>query len=151
MAKTLTLEMVTPEKVALSEAADFVALPAYEGEMGVLPGHEAFLVQLTEGEVRVRADGKVKSFAVSGGFAEVRDDKIAVFAETAEMAEEIDSERARQALEKAKAAARTPTDSLTLAQAEAAMRRAQVRMRVAQLRGHRGGHAPSPTGHDSVD
>ena len=51
MAKTLTLEMVTPEKVALTQTADFVVLPAFEGEMGVLPGHEPYLVQLKEGEV----------------------------------------------------------------------------------------------------
>jgi len=139
MGKTLTLEMVTPEKVAFSESADFVALPAYEGEMGVLPGHEAFLVQLREGEIRIKTSSGTKNFAVSGGFAEVKKDKVSVFAETAEMADEIDAERAHQALEKAKSETLRPADSLSLAQAEAAMRRAQVRIRVANLRGRRGG------------
>lgn len=115
--------------------ADFIVLPAHEGEMGVLPGHENFLVQLKAGEVRVTENGEVRRFAVSGGFAEVKDDKIALFAETAEMAQEIDAERARQALERAKSEAeRKDLDPLTLAAAEAAMRRAQVRILVSERR-----------------
>src|SRR5687767_3596097 len=133
--KTLTFELVTPEKVALSEAADFVVLPAAEGEMGVLPGHEPFIVQLAAGEVRARSGGATKHLAVAGGFAEIKDDKVSVFAETAEMAEEIDAEQARQALAKARAEAQGPgIDPLTLAQAEAAMRREQARIRVAEMR-----------------
>lgn len=139
--KTLTLELVTPERVALSETADFVVLPAFEGEMGVLPGHAPFMVQLTAGEVRVTRGGETKNLALSGGFAEVLDDKISVFAETAELADEIDQERARQALERAKAQART-ADPLTLAAAEAAIRREQVRLRVAEMRKRpKSGHA----------
>lgn len=138
MPKTLTVELVTPEKVALTQAADFVALPAFEGEMGVLPGHEAFLVQLGAGEVRVRRGAETSSFAVSGGFAEILKDKVSVFAETAEMASEIDAERARQDLERAQAELRgAAADPLTLAQAEAHLRQAQSRIRVAQLRGRR--------------
>ena len=139
MPNTLTVALVTPEKVALTESADFVALPAFEGEMGVLPGHEAFLVQLGAGEVRVRRGAETSSFAVSGGFAEILKDKVSVFAETADMASEIDAERARQDLEKAKAETRAVgADPLTLAQAEAALRQAQARVRVAGLRGRRG-------------
>ena len=139
MDKTLTLEMTTPEKVALQGTADFVVLPAFEGEMGVLPGHEAFLVQLKPGEVRVTKDGQVSRFAVSGGFAEVKDNKIALFAETAELADQIDAERANQALEKAKSElVKKDIDPLTLAAAEAAMRRAQVRLMVSERRKHGG-------------
>jgi len=131
--KHLTLELVTPEKVAWSASADFVVLPALEGEMGVLPGHQPFLVQLAPGEVRVTDKGQVKRFAVSGGFAEIKDDEIALFAETAEMAEQIDAERARQALERAKLQAAKPgLDPLQLAEMDAAMRRAQARLRVSR-------------------
>ena len=145
MAKTLTVELVTPEKVALTQAADFVALPAFEGEMGVLPGHEAFLVQLGAGEVRVRRGAETSSFAVAGGFAEILKDKVSVFAETADMASEIDAERARQDLEKAKAETRAPgVDAMTLAQAEASLRQAQARVRVASLRGRRGVKPSAP-------
>ena len=134
MSGRLTLELVTPEKLALSEAADFVVLPAFDGEMGVLPGHEPYLVQLKPGEVRVQSGEERRSYAVSGGFAEILHDKVSVFAETAEMAEEIDIERARQALELAKAEARDKDmGSMTLVEAEAAMRRAEVRLRIASL------------------
>ena len=133
MDKTLTLELVTPEKVAWSAPADFVVLPAFEGEMGVLPGHQPFLVQLVAGEVRVTEKGAITRFAVSGGFAEVKDDTISLFAETAEMAGQIDAERAHQALEKAKMEVAKPgLDPEQLAAMEAAIRRAQVRLRVAR-------------------
>lgn len=131
----ISLEIVTPERVALQERVDSVALPAFDGEMGVLPGHESYLVQLSVGMVRVRSGDAERRFAVSGGFAEVHGDRVEVFAETAEMADEIDVERARQALERAKGEAkRRDLDSLTLAQAESSMRRAEVRLRVSQLR-----------------
>ena len=138
MARHLTLELVTPERPAFSAEGDFVVLPAWEGEMGVLPGHAPFLVQLKPGEVRFDSGGETKLFAVSGGFAEIRGDRVALFAETAEMAESIDSERARQALERAKKDLQNKAlDSLTLADAEAALRRAQVRLKVAQWHLHR--------------
>ena len=130
--KHLTLELVTPEKVAWSAPADFVVLPAHNGEMGVLPGHQSFLIQLGAGEVRVTSGGEVKHFAVSGGFAEVKDDTVSLFAETAEDAGQINSERAHQALEKAKAVVKPGLDPMQLAQMEAAIRRAQVRLRVSR-------------------
>ncbi len=144
MPKTMTLEMVTPEKLTLQATVESIVLPAYEGEMGVLPGHIPFLVMLKAGEVRVTAGGELKSFAVAGGFAEIQKDKVSIFAETAEMAEEIDGERARQALERAKAEAAAVRGGgpLTLAQAQAAMQRAQVRLRVSELRRRRT-HVPS--------
>ncbi|MDD5627744.1 MAG: F0F1 ATP synthase subunit epsilon, partial [Elusimicrobia bacterium] len=130
-----TLELITPERPAFSGDGDFVVLPAWEGEMGVLPGHAPFLVQLQPGEVRFKTGNETKVFAVSGGFAEIHNDKVSLFAETAEMAESIDGERAHQALERAKAELlQKGLDPMTLAHAEASLRRAQVRLRVAQLR-----------------
>src|SRR5580700_6700142 len=100
--KHLTLELVTPEKVAWSAPADFVVLPAADGEMGVLPGHMSFLVQLGAGEVR-----------------ETKDDVVSLFAETAEAAEQINAERARQSLERAKAESTKPNlDPMHLAEIE---------------------------------
>ena len=137
--KRLTLELVTPEKVAWSAPADFVVLPASDGEMGVLPGHRPYLVQLAPGEVRVTVGDEVKRYAISGGFAEVKDDTVSLFAETAEDATQIDSARAQQALEKAKAVVHPGLDPMQLAQMEAAIRRAQVRLRVS-----RRGKTPPP-------
>ncbi len=130
--KHLTLEFVTPEKVAWSAPADFVVLPAYYGEMGVLPGHQPFLVQLAAGEVRITVKDKVQHFAISGGFAEIKNDTVSLFAETAEDAGQIDAEQAHQALEKAKAVVHSGLDPMQLAAMEAAIRRAQVRVRVAR-------------------
>lgn len=123
--------------------AESVVLPAHGGSMGVLPRHAPFMVMLSPGEVRVTAPGgETREFAVGGGFAEVRPDAVSVFAESAELPDEIDAERARQALERAKARVQAPgLDPLTLAQAEAAMKRAQVRLRVAEFRHMRGGRA----------
>ena len=131
--KHLTLELVTPEKVAWSAPADFVVLPAADGEMGVLPGHASYLVQLGAGEVRVTENEVVKRFAISGGFAEIKDDVVSLFAETAEASEQISAERARQSREKAKAeSTKSNLDPLHLAEIEASIRRAQVRLRVAR-------------------
>jgi F-type H+-transporting ATPase subunit epsilon len=145
MSKYLQFEMTTPEKVALQTTAEFVVLPAFEGEMGVLPNHAPFLVELAPGEVRVTKDKSVTRYAVSGGFAEIKDNKVSLFAETAEDAQAIDAERARQALERAKGeAVRKDLDPIQLMAAEAAIRRAQVRLRVGLRK-----HQPSgPQPHD---
>jgi F-type H+-transporting ATPase subunit epsilon len=137
MPNKITLELVTPEKVAWQSQVDFVVLPAYEGEMGILPGHAPYLVQLKPGEVRVTENGSVRRFAVSGGFAEIRNNKLSLFAETAETADAINVERARQAEERAKAElVRKDLDSMTLAQAEADLLKAQVRLKVSKRRHH---------------
>ncbi len=142
MANPLTLKMVTPENVALETSAESVVLPAIDGEMGVLPGHEPFMAQLDAGEIRVTAGGTLKSYAVSGGFAEILNNTISVFAETAEMADEIDEERAKQSLDRAQAEAKSGDGqgTLTLAEAESALKRARVRLRVAKYR-KRGGQS----------
>jgi F-type H+-transporting ATPase subunit epsilon len=133
--KTLELELVTPERIAFQERADFVVIPAFQGEMGILPEHAPFLVQLKAGEVRVTHGLQTRHFAVSGGFAEIKKNKLSLFAETAELAESIDAERAKQALEKAKAEiSKEGVDPLIIAAAEAAIRRAQVRLQVSNRR-----------------
>lgn len=132
MSKTITLEIVTPEKSALKDEIDFLVLPAYEGEMGILPGHTHLLTQLSAGELRMKKGDMVQFFAISGGFAEVHPNRVAVFAETAEMAEEIDVERARIAAEKAKGMISKAATSQDLAAAQAALRRALLRLRVSE-------------------
>ena len=145
--KHLTLELVTPEKVAWSAPADFVVLPAADGEMGVLPGHMPFLVQLGAGEVRVTENDVVKRFAVSGGFAEIKDDVVSLFAETAEASDQINAERARQSLERAKIESTKPNqDPLLMAEIEASIRRAQIRLRV--FRHGKGAPSLDPRDHE---
>ena len=132
MANKIDLEIVTPERLVLKDEIDSLVLPAYEGQMGVLPGHAPLLAQLVEGELKIRRGEDVQVLAVSGGFAEVHPDNVKIFAETAEMEKEIDVERARLAAERAKkdlSQAATPQD---IANAQAALRRALIRLRVSE-------------------
>ncbi len=130
--KTISLQVITPERSVLKEEVDSVVLPSYDGEYGVLPGHTHFLAQLVPGELRMRKGNDVEHFAVSGGFAEVHPDRVEVFAETAELSKEIDAERARQAIERAKqilSKAALPDD---IDKAKAALMRALIRLRVSE-------------------
>jgi len=133
--KQLRLTIVTPEKTVLSDKpVDFVTLPAFGGEMGVLPGHASFVVQLREGLMHYTEARHKEVFAVLSGFAEVHRDKVMVLAEAAEFAREVNEERARQAYQKAKETLAIRGADLDLDEASAALRRAAVRLKVAEFR-----------------
>lgn len=135
MAETIQVDIVTPEKVIYSEAADMVTAPGTLGEFGVLPGHAAFVTTLEVGEAVVKKGNTEYRMALSGGFAEVADDKCIILADTAEEAQDIDVARAEAAKEKATDRLRTlgPDDS-QYQEAAAALRRAENRIRVAAKR-----------------
>ena len=129
MASTIRLELVTPERLLLSEEVDEVVLPGYEGEFGVLPGHTQFLAILNIGVLWYRKGSAVKKIALGGGFAEVTHDRVVVLADTAERADEIDVERAQRARDRAEARLKELSmDDETYAKAYAALQRALVRM-----------------------
>jgi len=129
MAPTIRLELVTPERLVLSEDVDEVVLPGYEGEFGVLPGHTQFLAILNIGALWYRKEGTVKKIALGGGFAEVTHDRVVVLADTAERADEIDLERAQRARDRAEARLKELSmDDETYTKAHAALERALVRM-----------------------
>jgi F-type H+-transporting ATPase subunit epsilon len=100
----LHLEVITPERVMVSEDVDMVEARGALGEFGVLPGHINFLTSIVPGELRYMTDGKTRHLAASGGFAEVVSDKVTFLLETAEFAEEIDAGRAQRAKERAESA-----------------------------------------------
>ena len=130
--KQLLLEVVTPDRLVLSTEADVVVCPGIEGQFGVLIGHIPFLSALHIGEMYYRSGNQTEYLAVAGGFAEVTGTKVTIVAEAAELGKEIDLERARRALERAqKRLAAAKTELIDWARAEAAMRRALVRTRVA--------------------
>ena len=132
MAEKLLFEVVTPDRKLLSAEADVVVLPGVEGQFGVLSGHVPFLSALDVGEMYYRDGGKTEYLSVSGGFAEVTGKKVTIVAEAAELGREIDIERARLAMERAeKRLAQARTDDIDWARAEAALRRAIMRMKVA--------------------
>jgi len=135
----IRLEIVTPEKRAYSDDVDVVILPGSEGELGILPHHAPLLSLLGAGELRIRKGGTEESFAIVGGFVQVRPDKVVVMAETADLAAEIDIERAHEArLEAERALDAGLVEPADLAQARAALQAALVRIRVAERR-HREG------------
>jgi F-type H+-transporting ATPase subunit epsilon len=135
----LQLEIVTPERLAFSDTVDSVQLPGADGELGVLPHHAPLVAALGAGELRIRTGGAEEVFAVFGGFVQIRPDKVIVMAETADMASEIDLERARQARREAEQALEAgPREGADLAAARAALQVALLRIRVAERR-HREG------------
>jgi F-type H+-transporting ATPase subunit epsilon len=135
----IQLEIVTPERLAYQDTVDAVVLPGSEGELGVLPHHAPLVSTLGIGELRIRKSGQEETFAIAGGFVQVRPDKVVVMAETADMAAEIDLERAQEARREAERALETGyQEGADLAAARAALQQALLRIRVAERR-HREG------------
>jgi F-type H+-transporting ATPase subunit epsilon len=128
----LTLELATPIRLVVSAEVDEVVVPGIEGYFGVLPGHAAFLTTLGTGELSYRQGRDERYLAVNGGFAEVRNDKVIVLADTAERPEEIDRERAERARQRAeqRLGGRSQED-IDYARAAAALARALARLQVA--------------------
>src|SRR3954451_22789032 len=136
----LLLEIVTPERLAFSEDVDSVQVPGIDGELGILPHHAPLVSLLGVGELRIRKGGQEELFAVAGGFLQVRPDKVVVMAETADLASEIDLERAQAARREAEQGleASRGRDASDLASARGALQEALMRIRVAERR-HREG------------
>src|SRR6476469_1624321 len=135
----LLLEIVTPERLAYSDTVDSVQLPGSEGELGVLPHHAPLISMLGVGELRIRKGGQEESFAIAGGCLQGRPDKVVVMAGTADLASEIDLEKAQEARREAERALESGFhEGADLAVARAALQTALLRERVAQRR-HREG------------
>jgi F-type H+-transporting ATPase subunit epsilon len=129
----LQLEIVTPERLAYSEEVDSVVCPGIEGELGILPHHAPLISTLGVGELRIRRGGQEELFAIAGGFLQVRPDKVVVLAETADMASEIDLQKAEEGRKEAERAIQEGfTEPADLARARATLQRALLRIRVAE-------------------
>ena len=136
---SLLLEIVTPEKLAYRDQVDEVLVPGADGQRGILPHHPPLIATLGVGELRIRKGAAEEYFAIVGGFLQVRPDKVVVMAETADLASEIDLERAQQARKDAESALSSAyVEAADVAAARAALDRALVRIRVAERR-HREG------------
>lgn len=130
---TFKLEIVTPERVVLSENVISVTVPGVEGSFGVLANHAPLMAELTFGEIRIRnSAGDMIRLATSGGFMEVRDNEARILADTAEKAEEIDVARAQEAKRRAEERLHTHQEHVDYARAESSLKRALTRLRVAQ-------------------
>jgi len=127
----LRLEFVTPERAIVHEDVDEVGVPGEDGHFGVLPGHAPLLATLGIGELTYRIGRDEFHLAVSGGFAEVRNDKVIMLADTAERPEDVDRARAERSKERAerRLAARADED-VDYDRAGAALARALTRLQV---------------------
>lgn len=141
---TQRLEIMTAERELYSEDVDLVVAPGANGQLGILPHHAPLLTLLEPGELMVRVNGEDEYIAVTGGFLEVMSNRVVVLADAVERAEEIDEERALEAMRRAQERIDTRTSDLDLQRALASMRRAQARLKVARRRRHREGRPRSP-------
>ena len=136
MAENIRLEVVTPEKEVVNEPVQIVMAPGSLGEFGILSGHTPFMTSLNTGGIHYRDEnGKDQYVFVSGGFAEALPDQVTVLAESAEKMEDIDSERAKEAMaraEKRLAEDRTK-EKVDVARAKAALERALIRIKISGI------------------
>jgi len=130
--KLIKFEIVTPERVVLKETIRQITLPTKQGEITVLPNHIPLIATLLPGVIHLRkSDDTPEVLSVSGGFVEVLMNKVVVLADTAEMAEEIDIERAEEARKRAeqsmKEIRRSDLETFTSANAQIAKELARTR------------------------
>jgi F-type H+-transporting ATPase subunit epsilon len=135
----MRLEIITAERQVYSDDVDVVVAPGTEGQLGILPHHAPLMTALQPGELMVRKDGVESYLVVTGGFMEVLGNKVTILADAAERSEEIDEQRAQQAVEHARERLRHREADIELEQALASLRRAQVRLNVARRRRRSGG------------
>ncbi len=128
----LKIDIVTAERTVYTDEVDIVIAPGVEGQLGILPHHAPLMTILQAGELVVRKGNQEESLAISGGFLEVRPDRVIVLADSAERAEEIDLARAEEARKRAEELLRTGEHgTIDETRAEAALRRAITRLSVA--------------------
>jgi F-type H+-transporting ATPase subunit epsilon len=130
LANTIKLEIVSPQKVVYSTDVNMLIVKSTAGELGFLPNHAPLVAGLMPAPMRLLTDGGEELVSVSGGFVEVQPKKITVLAANAELASEIDVDRARRAYDRAKE--RLSKGDIDVARAEAALSRAKARLRTAK-------------------
>ena len=132
---TMKLEIVTAERLVYEDQVNAVVAPGIEGQLGILPHHAALLTTLQPGELTIRKDGEEDVFmAISGGFLEVMNNRVVVLADTAERADEIDENRAEEAMLRAQEQLDTRTEDVNLERALTSIMRSQTRLKVVRRR-----------------
>jgi F-type H+-transporting ATPase subunit epsilon len=129
---TLKLEIVTPEKMIYSGDVSVVLAWGVEGQLGILPHHAPLMTILQPGDLVIKKGQEEESLTISGGFLEVRPDKVVVLADACERAEQIDEARAEEAKRRAQETLKEAKTSADQAAAEAALRRSLARLKAVQ-------------------
>ncbi|MGV2831427.1 ATP synthase F1 subunit epsilon [Myxosarcina sp. GI1(2024)] len=130
----LSLKVITPDKIVWDDTVEEIVLPSTTGQLGILSGHAPLLTALDIGVMRVRPTKEWSNIALTGGFAEVDNDRIKVLVNGAEMGENIDKEAARNEYQQAQSKAQelsSSDDRAAKLQAERALRRARARFQAA--------------------
>jgi F-type H+-transporting ATPase subunit epsilon len=125
---TLQLEVLTPEKLALDTAVDMVELQGEDGRLGILPEHTTLISLLSFGVLTYKKEKQTETLLCGEGFLEVSGNKVTVLVHSAERTEDIDLERAKHSLERAKNRINSKAHDVDLLRAELALKRALVRM-----------------------
>lgn len=128
MSQPFHLSVVTPEKQVLEAEVKFVALPAHDGEIGILRNRASLLVRLAPGALRADTDGGPRTLFVDGGFAEMADNRLTVLTEAAALPEELDAEAIQTAFEEARGL--PIPDDAAFAERQRALRRARVQRKL---------------------
>jgi F-type H+-transporting ATPase subunit epsilon len=134
----IQLEIVSPERRAYADEVDMVVVPGIDGELGILPHHTRLLSALGTGELRIKKGGTETMMFISGGFVEVRPDRVVIMADLAEHSEEIDEAAAADARKRAEAQLGEVKDPVDIARVRAALQTALMRERIATRRRSRG-------------
>lgn len=141
----LRVEIVTAERLVYAEdGVDRIIVPGVEGELGVLPLHTPLLTMMQPGLMRIIKGNEEIEMAITGGFIEVRENRVTVLADTAERAEEIDEARAQEARQRAQQRLEERTTEIDLSQAQVALARSLARLKAAERRRRRRGVPPGP-------
>ena len=134
----LRLEIVSPERRVYDDEVDMVIVPGRNGQLGILPRHTPLISSLGVGKLRIKKDGTEQSLLISGGFVEVRPDKVIVMADLAEHSDEIDEAKAVEARKRAEAELGEVKDPVDIARVRASLQTALMRERIATRRRSRG-------------
>lgn len=129
---TITVSVVTPDGPIMEDSFDMVSCKAEYGELGILPGHIPLVAPLTISAVRLKRGDDVERIAVSGGFLEVRPDKVTILAQSAESPSKINVQRAEQSKTRAEQRLQSKQDDTDFQRAELALRRALNRLDIAR-------------------
>jgi F-type H+-transporting ATPase subunit epsilon len=143
----LKVDIVTAERVVFSEeGVDRLIVPGIEGELGVLPLHAPLLTTIKPGVLRVVKGEEETTMAITGGFIEVRDNRVTILADAAERGDEIDAARAEEARRRAEERLASREATIDMAKAEMDLKRAIVRIKaLEQTRRRRRGGSPPPS------
>jgi F-type H+-transporting ATPase subunit epsilon len=131
---TFRLEIVTAERMIFADEVNEVVAWGVQGQLGILPHHAPLMTMLQPGDLVIKKDNEEEYLVISGGFLEVRPDKVIILADACERVEEIDVARAEAAKRRAEETLKERPPEVDTATAEAALRRSLARLKVAERR-----------------